>query len=186
MRLNILLIILIGVSCKPKAVDEELIISILENYIEEDSLYSSDYIYPELLPYIYYQPEYSDDGLEHPTPPPSYEGEYLNEIKFIERLECEKYFSYEDSSHIKHQIFLSSKIFSTLNLSSLSKREFEFSPDEAASWYAFYLPVFNNDSSAVYVQYDYQYEGVGYGNGAILVKKNGHWIMVKFISRWMT
>lgn len=186
MRLNILLVMLIGVSCKPKVADEELIISVLENYIEEDSLYNTDYVYPNLLPYIHYQPQYTDDGLEYPTPPVSYDGEYLHEVKLIERLDCEKYFSYKDSSHIKHQIFLSNKIFSTLNLSSLSKKEFEFLPDESASWYAYYLPIFNHDSSAVYVQYDYQYEGVGYGNGAILVKKNNNWIMVKFIPRWMT
>lgn len=189
MKSSLLLIVLIIFSCSPehKAVNEKLIVSILENYIEEDSLYDSDYIYPALLPYIYYEPQYSEEGFEFPPPPSSNEGEYLNEEKLIERLESEEYFSLEkDAQHIKHQIHLSGEAVPTLSLSSLSKKEFEFSPNEAASWYTFYLPIFNHDSSAVYVQFDLHYGSEGLGNGAILVRKNGEWSMIKWIPRWMT
>jgi len=50
----------------------------------------------------------------------------------------------------------------------------------------FYLPIFNADSSAVYMQYDHFDNGYGEGNAAVFIKKEGKWIYLKFLPGWIT
>lgn len=187
MKLFILLTGILIFSCRTGASlpDDNHIVNVLNNYIEEDSLYSGN-ISSSLLPYFYYSVQYSDDGNEIPPPPVSLDGEFLDENKVIERTGEERYFSKKDAGHIKYQLLKSKRISSShkaVNLSKAIKRNEE---GKTGSEYNFYVPIYNRDSSAVYVQYDYFIDfSNGYGNGAILVRDNGKWKMVKWIDRWM-
>lgn len=189
MRLFFFLIIFVGVSCTQTnkinaRLNESLFIEVIKNYIVEDSLYRTDIISPRLYPYIYYPTQYTEDGLEIPSPPSFDNGEYIDENKLIERIGHQAYFSEKDGDHLRYQIISSQEISSTINISKLSKID-SLKAEEVTKWYIFFVPLFNNDSSAVYVQYDFHDDYYGDGNGALLIKNNGQWKLIDWFDRWI-
>jgi hypothetical protein len=191
MRLLILVMLVVFVSCNQTdkknitGASEDLFIEVIKSYIVEDSLYKTEIISPRLYPYIYYPTQYTEDGLEIPSPPIFYEGEYIDENKIIERIGHQKYFSEKDRDHLKYQIISSKEISNTIYTSKLSKMD-RLKAEDITTWYMFYVPSFNSDSSAVYVQYDYHDGSYGEGNGALLIKNNGQWKLIDWFDRWIT
>ncbi|UII26924.1 hypothetical protein LVD15_00360 [Fulvivirga maritima] len=166
-----------------ESVNQNLIIALIEKCILADSLNYHGFIDSELQHYEYYELEFTDKGISYPPPQGS---QWLNETTIVEQLEEPQYF--DDSvtrQYLKSQIINSKKIVNKVNLSSLGddKLGVKFQNDE--SWYIFYLPIFNADSSAVYVQYDYFDSGYEEGKAAIFLKNNKQWEYTKFILRWM-
>jgi len=191
MRLFFLLIIIVRVSCTQTEnknitrASEDLFIEVIENYIVEDSLYKAESISPRFHPYIYYPTQYTEDGLEIPSPPIFYEGEYIEENQLIEKIGHQEYFSEKDLDHLRYQIKSSQEISSITNISKLSNID-KCKEEEIRTWYIFYVPLFNIDSSAVYVQYDFHDGIYGEGNGALLIKNNGQWKLIDWFDRWIT
>lgn len=190
MRLFFLLIIIVSVSCTQTEnknftrTGEDLFIEVIENYIVEDSLYRTDIISPRLYPYIYYPTQYTEDGLEIPSPPSFYDGEYIDENQLIERIGHQEYFSEKDLDHVRYQIISSQDVSNTTNISKLSIMD-SLKAEEVTTWYIFFVPLFNIDSSAVYVQYDFHDGYYGDGNGAILIKNKGQWKLIDWFDRWI-
>lgn len=164
--------------------NENLYIEVIQNYIIEDSLYRTENISPRLLPYFYYPSQYSEDGLEIPSPPVSYFGEYIDEIQLIERIGNQTYFSEKDKDHLKYQLIMSKNISNSNKDVKISKVNNAKKEEIETIWYSFYVPLFNIDSSAVYVQNDFYDNGYGDGSGALLIKKDGQWKLVDWFSRW--
>jgi hypothetical protein len=164
--------------------NENLYIEVIKNYIIEDSLYRTENISTRLLPYFYFPSQYSEDGLELPSPPISYDGEYIDESKLIERMGKQTYFSEKDKDHLKYQLIMSKNISKSNKDVKISKDNTVKKEDLETIWYSFYVPLFNIDSSAVYVQNDFYDNGYGDGSGALLIKKDGQWKLVDWFSRW--
>ena len=173
-------------SCgKTDAIKNEILyIDVIQNYIIEDSLYLTANILPRLLPYFYFPSQYTEDGLEIPPPPVSYYGEYIDENKLIERIGNQTYFSEKDKDHLKYQLIMSKKISNSNKDVKISKVNSGKKEELETIWYSFYVPLFNIDSTAVYVQNDFYDDGYGDGSGALLVKKDGQWKLVDWFSRW--
>lgn len=169
---------------KDKSVNSKLILSLIEQYILTDSLNYHGFIISELQPYEYYELQFTDDSLRYP-PPSGFN--WMNETAVIEQIDLDSYFN--DSvtrTHVKNQIVSSKELVDNLSLSSLGDDKLGLKFRNEESWYTFYLPIFNADSSAVYMQYDHFDNGYGEGNAAIFIKKDGKWIYLKFLPGWMT
>ncbi|WP_339759162.1 hypothetical protein [Algoriphagus aquimarinus] len=169
-----------------KSEESKLILELLEKYIVHDSLYETRTINKYLLPYEYYEQEYSEDG---DLAPPPYGYGSKNEFDIINSIELNPFFSDSASIvHVKHQLLNSEKIAKKHKLSTLDIVNLAMNNEDQDSWYSFYLPIFNADSSAVYMQYDFYpngFGGFGWGNGAVLLKENGEWKYHDFIPGWI-
>jgi len=185
MKLLSLFTILIFTSCETSKISEEpFIIEVLNHYIEEDSLYRTNHISSRLLSYTYYETQYTKDSLQIPLPTEPFT-EYQNEINMIETIANHEYFSSKDADHLKHQLKRSREVSKSVKFSTLSSLNLEMKEAKLSYGYFFYVPIFNLDSSAVYVQYDCHNNLYGDGNGALLIKDNGKWKKAEWFTRWM-
>ena len=195
MKILFYISLLLIVSCN---IDQEnsppnnLYIQLLEGYIKQDSIEIEGLISERLHPYKYYNLQYYK-GSEVPPPPPGFGESYTNEQSLIRNINTNSkdsinvmYFSSScDSTHIKYQIILSSKLKKLPNISNWSKKNSD-SINNNKEFYIFYIPLFNCDSTQVYLQYDYHKGTYEEGNGAVFKKQNNEWKLVKWIFRWMT
>ena len=171
----------------------DLYIQLLEEYVKQDSIVIKGFVSNRLRPYKYYNIEYYK-GTEVPQPLGGFGESYVNEqslIRYINRVAIDsnsnKYFSSScDSIHLKHQIILSSKLKELPDISIWSKKYSINAENLDKEFYIFYIPLFNCDSTQVYLQYDYNKGIYGQGNGAVFEKQNNKWKLVKWISRWIT
>lgn len=165
-------------------IDTTLIIQIFEDYKRQDKfLHDETCFLPSLLPFIYTIREYDTNGFKMPLGP---QHNLMNEFELLDYIGQNEFFSLKkDSSCIKQQIVNSEKVRPTIKLPYTSAGCTFDENKYPSEYHVFYVPIFNTDSSAVFVQHDY-YTGVyGQGNGAILIKKKNGWKMVQFISGWM-
>ncbi|MCX2839585.1 hypothetical protein OQ279_15670 [Salinimicrobium sp. MT39] len=143
-----------------------------------------------------HEKEYTEDGHPLPSPPPSLNGTYidgeylirfLNSDEFIREpgFENKDFFSKEaDLKHLKGQIENSKKWAKETDLKDYYLA-YKNDRNEKEG-YHFYTPLFNNDSTEVYIQVDF-YEGVyGDGTGYFLIKENGTWKVVGSTGIWIT
>lgn len=165
--------------------DSKLFIELIEKFIVHDSLYETRTINKYLLPYEYYEKEYSENGYE--VPPPNGIGD-KNEFYFADSKELSQFFSDSSSiAHVKYQLLNSKETAKNLKINRSDLIKLGMDNKDQNSWYSFYLPIFNVDSSAVYMQYDFYSNGfasAGYGNGAIFINKKGLWEYHSFIPGW--
>ena len=187
-KIIIILIVLLN-SCKQTSHKNEpltsnLVANLIEQYILADSLNHYGFIITELQPYEHYDLQYMDDGIRHP-PPQGYK--WKNEIALIEYIELEEYFTDSISSqHVKSQILKSKEFAESIDLSSLGEVTLGTDFEDTLSWFLFYMPIFNTDSTAVYIQYDHYDNGYEDGNAAVFIKKDDEWVYYKFLVGWMT
>lgn len=169
--------------------DSKLIVELIEKLIAHDSLYGTATINEYLLPYEYYEQEFTEDGYQVPPPPTPNPNASKNEFDIANSFELTKFFSDSVSiTHVKHQLLNSGKIAKKYKLTRLDLVKSEINNESQHSLYSFYLPIFNADSSAVYMEYDFYTNGfgsVGYGNGAVFLKKNSKWVYQTFVPGWM-
>lgn len=165
--------------------DSKLYIELTEKFIVHDSLYETRTINKYLLPYEYYEKEYSENGYQVPPP---YSIGYKNEFDFVDSKELSQFFSDSSSiAHVKYQLLNSKETAKNLKINRSDLIKLGLDNKDQNSWYSFYLPVFNADSTAVYMQYDFYTNGfgsTGYGNGAIFINKKGLWEYHSFIPVW--
>lgn len=168
--------------------DSKLIVELIENLIAHDSLYNARTINEYLLPYEYYEHEFIEDGYQVPPPATRNPNASKNEFDIANLLELGQFFSDSASiAHVKHQLLNSGEIAKNYKLTRLDLVKLEMNNRNQNSYYSFYLPIFNADSSAVYMQYDFYTNGigsVGYGNGAVFIKKKALWEYHAFILGW--
>jgi hypothetical protein len=181
-KLMILLLLFLG--CKESKQENPLFNALFYAYVLEDALDTSAYFSQKMIPYYYSEPEYLN-GLEIPEEWNLYEPEIMSVDKLRRIFNGSIHFLPLDTAHIKQQIENSKNLANTnrVVLPNVSYPKLEELPEH---WYSFYVPIFNSDSSAVYVQYNYHDGIFGTGSGAILVKQQGNWTLVKWNDRWMT
>ncbi|RAI88438.1 hypothetical protein [Algoriphagus yeomjeoni] len=168
--------------------DSKLIIELIEKFIAHDSLYNARTINEYLLPYEYYDQEFTEDGYLAPPPATINPNASKNEFDIANLFELTQFFNDSASmAHVKDQLLNSREIAKNYKLHRLDLVKSEINNKIPNSWYSFYPPIFNSDSSAVYMEYDFYTNGmgsVGYGNGAVLIKKKGLWEYNAFIPGW--
>ena len=166
--------------------DPELILELLEKLIVNDSLYETRTMNKYLLAYEYYEQEFSDEG--HLIPPPYGIG-WKNELDIINSIKLTQSFSDSISiAHVKDQLIKSKKNAKRYKLNNQDLAKLGMINEDQTSWYSFYLPIFNSDSSAVYLQSEfYTNNGTGYGegNGTVFIKENGEWEFLESIPGWI-
>ncbi|WP_268036267.1 hypothetical protein [Algoriphagus sp. PAP.12] len=184
-----LVLILLGcksqVQNKPSQNGNVLISQILTDLIHAGRIKDDVFIYHSLKPYEYYEIDISEDGLIIPPKDPF----VRNELDIVESLQNEKFPN--DSStllHLKMQILDRPKIKTSFYLNSLLENLWTNSEDLPEEFYVFYIPLYNIDSTAMYLQYDYfvGFPG-GYGEGgAFLLEKDkdGTWFEKEWKSTW--
>ena len=169
---------------------------IFKTLIEYKSIGPDSLINSQLLPFLVHEKEYTEDGTSVPSPPPSLNGTYINEEFLISYLnsdqfirepgfENKEFFSKkEDLKFLKRQVENSKKLAKQTDLKDYySAYKYDRNKKEG---YHFYTPLFNIDSTEVYIQVDF-YEGVyGDGTGYFLVKENGVWKVVGSTGIWIT
>lgn len=198
-----IIILFVLFSCNPtnselSLGDEDFITDLLDEYIRQDSINIHVTISDELSPYLHYIPEFSDEGYEAPPPPDALEGRYINEFNLVETINSDmnyatgfertnlKYFSaIKDLDHLKNQIMQSKELVKKINVKKWSKK-YNSKIEDKEGWYNFYFPLFNHDSTQVFLQYDYRNGNYSEGNGAVFIKKNGKWELARWIIGWVT
>lgn len=192
MKFNFFFLILILIGCKPQTQEKPsqngnvLISQIISDLIIDGRIKDNAFIYHTLKPFEHYNLEWTDDGLRIPLKDPF----VRNEVDIVESIQNEKFPN--DSStlmHLKMQILDRLENKSSFNLNSSLKNLWTNSEDLPEEFYVFYIPLYNLDSSAMYLQYDY-YSGFPgrYGDGgAFLLEKVKEeiWIEKKMISTWI-
>lgn len=172
---------------KKYVIDEKLIVSILEECVRQDSFKRDFSIIPKLKPYSLYYPLFTDDGLEIPPSPPDFKESFTSPEKLITEIEDSTLFILQnDSSFVKEQILYSKDLYSNFFISELISKKIDKDSINYDQLYLFYTPIFNKDSSAVYVKYDHYYYTFAQGVGLLLAKRNGKWILIKKNHTWMT
>lgn len=172
---------------------EHIYIQLLEEYVQQDSIIFNSVIDNKVHPYTYYDPVYVN-GTIAPAPGGGGFGvSYFNEQTFITYInsrhdgKSDSYFSKEcDRDFLKKQTEIVGKRDNWFDVTEWCERHNADIDKFEGELHTFYLPLFNCDSTEVYLQYDYENGSYGEGNGAIFVKKNEKWILVKIISNWMT
>ena len=169
---------------------KKLIGEIIQAAISLDSLDSTVPVAEELLPFIYF-PGYKDTQGNEMPPPRSFKGYYTNEVFMAENLEYISQFnlSQQDIDHLKTQILQSKQMHIPREYLAVAE---VFSIEEAKAGngrkteksYIFYVPLFFQDSSKVYLQYDRNCHGCGYGSSIILSRQNDSWIKIGNIPTW--
>ena len=188
-KITIILIILLT-SCnlthqQGELKDAALVTHLIEQFILTDSLNQYGFVITELRHYEHYDLKYTDGGIRHPSPGSSYK--WKNETSLIEYIDLTEYFDDSISSqHVKSQIMSSKEYAESIDLSSLGEVTLGANFEDTLSWYLFYLPIFNIDSSAVYIQYDHFDNGYEDGNAAVFIKKDDEWVYYKFLLGWIT
>lgn len=129
----------------------------------------------------YYNLEYFDDSLLAPPPNPFAQ----NEVVIINWVDSE-YFPNDSTTrnHVQYQLKYLNENRSQFRLikGDLKLRKFERAfPGHC---YFFYKPIFNQDSSAMFLRHDRYYGYLGEGGIHLLVKENGKWVFEKFIHTW--
>lgn len=169
---------------------------IFETLLKYNSITTDSIINTRLLPFLVHEKEYTEDGLSAPSPPPSLNGTYIHEdflINFLNTdqfirepgFENKNFFSQkEDLKHLKRQIENSKERAKETDLRDYySAHKNDRNEKEG---YHFYTPLFNSDSTEVYIQVDF-YKGIyGHGNGYLLKKENGVWKVVGSTEIWIT
>lgn len=114
----------------------------------------------------------------------------INEVDIVESIQNEKFPN--DSSTLKHlkmQILDRPEIKNSFYLNFSLKNLWTNSKDLPEEFYVFYFPLYNLDSSAMYLQYDYYFGFPGeYGDGgAFLLEENkdGTWFEKEWKSTWV-
>ena len=178
------------------ALKQEETSQIFKTLIEYKSIRSDSLINSQLLPFLVHEKEYTEDGLSPPSPPPSLKGTYINEEYLIHFLNSDQFIrepgfenkdflsKEEDLKHLKRQIENSKEWAKETDIKDYYSA-YKYDRNEKEG-YHFYTPLFNSDSTEVYIQVDF-YEGVyGDGTGYFLIKENGVWKVVGSTGIWMT
>jgi len=180
-------ILILFVSCiagqkQTKNSEEALVLNLIEQYYKHGPLQPQTFVSPTLLPFKYYDYEQTGDGII--VPPTEQNIGNFNEQSFFRIIRNNEHFKVESESNwIKEQILNSnatSKIISLKNLNNHIANK-----TKSNRWYSFYIPIFNTDSSAVYLQYDYFDGGYEEGRAALMVTSNGEWKLIETYHIWM-
>jgi hypothetical protein len=129
----------------------------------------------------YYTLEYFDDSLFAPPSTPFAQNEE-DVIKWVDS----EYFPNNSTTrnHVQYQLKYLNENRSQFRLvrGDLKLRKFErVYPGHC---YIFYKPIFNQDSSAMFLQHDRYYGYFGEGGIHLVVKANDKWVVEKFIHTW--
>ena len=187
-RFIICLTILTSCSNNYKSLNNDpdiLIPYLIECFILTDSMNRHGAVHYKLGSYTHYNLKYTIEGYRHPAPGANGH-KWKNEIVLLESIDLNEYFDIADSVHIKRQIINSKTLANQYDLSSLDSATLGTANSDKLIFYHFYTPIFNKDSTAVYVEYDHFDNGYGDGNAVVFIKKNGNWIYYKFILGWIT
>jgi len=185
-RLHLILLSFTLISCQEiqeedtQKIDKE-VNKVVNVFIEDKAMHKYGVILNKLSPFEYYKLQKTSDGNEIPPSSASYA--LKNEISLLKIIDSEKYFdSIKNKSNLKTQIIQSEKIYSdfTLNLNYLREKNYAFK--DTLTSYIIYPPLFNNDSTAAYIQYDFFDYGWEEGTGTIYIKKNEEWHFFKNVS----
>lgn len=185
-RVQLILLSIIFISCQEsqeegnQKINKE-VSKVVNVFIEDKAMYKYGVIFNKLSPYQYYKLQHTSDGKEIPPPSTSYA--LKNEIDLLKTIDSEKYFdSIKNKNNLKAQLIQSEKIYSdfSLNLNYLKEKNYAFK--DTLTSYIIYPPLFNNDSTAAYIQYDFFDYGWEEGTGTIYIKKNEEWHFFKNVS----
>lgn len=130
----------------------------------------------------YYTLEYYDDSLLVPPPTPF----AINEMEIIE-LGATDFFPRDSISRafVRDQLIFLNENRSQFSLRKGNLKLRKFERAFPGHCYIFYKPIFNQDSSAMFLQHDRYYGYFGEGGIHFLVKENDKWVVEKFIPTWM-
>lgn len=172
---------------------ESLLGEIIQAAIQQDSLDLTIPIAEQLTPigyFPYYKDEDSTGNLLPPPPPKVAKGESSNEVMIAERFYYDSNITLSqlDKAHIKQQLvkakqwnipteYIEGAIF-------FSVEQYKSANKIRTPSYRFYTPIFSNDSSLVYLQYDRYCGGCSNGTGVIITKQNNAWKVIGRIPRW--
>ncbi|BDD14587.1 hypothetical protein MATR_14120 [Marivirga tractuosa] len=173
-RLHLILLSFILISCQESQEEDtqklnKEVNKVVNVFIEDKAMYKYGVILNKLSPYEYYNLQHTS-GKEIPPSRASYD--LKNEISLLKIIDSEKYFdSIKNKNNLKTQIIQSEKIYSdfSLNLNYLREKNYAFK--DTLTSYRIYPPLFNNDSTAAYIQYDFFDYGWKEGSGTIYIKK---------------
>lgn len=173
------------IQTKPSQNGNVLISQILSELIHIGRIKDDVFICHTLKPYEYYEIELTDDGLRIPPKDPF----VRNELDIVESLQNEKFPNVGLTlMHLKMQILDRSKNKSSRHLNSPLKNLWTNSEDLPEEFYVFYIPLYNLDSTAMYLQYDYfvGFPGGYDEGGAFLLEKDkdGTWFEKEWKSTW--
>ncbi len=156
-----------------------LVEKLVNDLIKSGELENRTSIIGHTYPFVYYTIETGEDGIEFPPP------EYFsrNEQGIFNSIDMNLFpNSKQTLNHLKYQL-----------TSSTSKEKFDFGKntiepnnlDLDKPYYKVYKPIFNLDSTGVYLEIDYHHQIYGDGRAFVFELKNGVWENVKFIPTWI-
>ena len=178
------LTISLGCTSKRKAFQgsQYQLVEILINDLNKSGVLEKQaFIIDRLYPMSYYKVEINEDGLEIPSP----EKNSRNEVGIINWIEMDLFpKNGQTLNHVRSQI-----------KGSTPKAKFDFGSNSIDSkkidlekpYYRVYKPIYNLDSTAVYLEIDYHDNIYGHGSAYVFELKNESWENVKFINlTWIT
>ncbi len=157
----------------------QLVEILIDDLIYSGKLDKQAFIIEHVYPITYYSIEVNEDGIE--IPPPEYNSR--NEREIINWIEMDLFPKNEQTlNHVRSQIE-----------GSTSKAKFDFGSksidpnkiDFEKPYYMVFKPIYNLDSTAVYLEIDYHYNNYGDGRAYVFELKNESWENVKFIPTWI-
>lgn len=157
----------------------EKTVEILVNYlILEGDLDKQAFLVNRTWPFQYFEIKFTDDGLQ--IPPPNYYSRNESEIVNLIDLKC---FPKDDSTleFVKNQLKASSSR-QVLNFGEKSIKPNQI--EHKRPYYKVYKPIYNVDSTAIYLEIDFHHQIYGDGRAFVFEFKNGNWKNVKFIPTW--
>ncbi|GAB2489357.1 hypothetical protein [Algoriphagus taiwanensis] len=186
MKLYTFSLFLILVGCKssnPTIEKDEVfdVAAIITELIESGYIDRKIPISDRLKTIEYYTLEYSDDSLLAPPPTPFAK----NEEDIIKWVDSE-YFPNDSTTrnHIRYQLKYLNENRSQFRLIKGDLKLREFDKVFPGHCYFFYKPIFNQDSSALFLQHDRYYGYFGDGGIHVVVKVNHKWVVNKAVHTW--
>lgn len=157
----------------------QLVETLIDDLIESENLEKQAFIIEHVYPIQYYKVEISEDGLE--IPPPDYNSR--NEMGIINWIEMDLFPKNEQTlNHVRSQIEGStSKAKFDFGSKSIDPKKIDFEKP----YYMVFNPIYNLDSTAVYLEIDYHDNYYGDGRAFVFELKNESWKNVKFIPTWI-
>jgi hypothetical protein len=183
-RLHLILLSFMFISCVGNQVKDNInkeVSNVTNAFIEDNSLYKYGVIFNKFAPYEYYEIKYTSSGKEIPNSEFNYA--LKNEKILLKIIDSKKFFDPVKNSDILKQQILQSKItFSdfTLDLDYLKSKNYAYK--DTLTSFTLYPPLFNSDSTAAYIQYDFFDYGIEDGIGTVYIKKNSEWFFHKNVS----
>jgi len=195
---GITIILLTYISCATKndIPDSQLINEIIIETIKQDSLDKTLPVSKKLINYYLYTTKTEKNTVTEfsppPPPPPRNEKGEPFEFKYF-KLGQEKIIGYllnsDDSVYIERQIMNSRNI----ELDSIKFKDI-IRIENFGSWiqseyrrenmYKFLKPIFNQDKTIAWVEYDYHCPRCGYGRMVIFKKTNNTWLKIDSFTTW--